>query len=654
MPNASPDHLPAHPEPAVTLPDAFRRLRRSLLFVPICTLLVIGVLAALRISGSSVGILSEDGASAQSALDVRPVRSDEWHMRTPMVVRQAALDFPRTTDVGMGVHDIGALLDFPVKSPAAIVKPNSWPYFVLGVEHAFAAEWWLTVLGPFLGIYAVVAVLTRSPSIAALSGLLGSAAPVAAWWTVPWLGLTVLYAGLMAALVIRGFQVQSRRRYVLFALGGWAAACCVAQLYLPWVVPICVLFGAVALSQFGGAFGSWRHFVAAAAIFATVFAVLLAVFYREHHVALEAIANSVYPGRRTTTSGGAWHVLIFGAPYDVFTLPSGSETVSFTNQSEASSGLMLWLPIALVGGGFGGIRSKTGGARALAIVLVAALIFFAWAVLPVPTAIGGLLGLTKVQGSRMVVPLTMAGALAAGLYVHRVRTDASFRPSRNRVMIGTITFVFLIGRAATQMSINGVPLPRAPVLLLLILFGLATFFTLEGRTVLGLGGACLLLLFSTARVNPLQVGLKPLTDSPLLHQVAAIDSIDPGARWLSAGGDIFGFALLTASGVRTTTGVDMYAVPDTWHLLDPTDAAEHVWNRFANIDVSIDNTVPAPQILAPQADLILIITPSCNGALQALDVKYVTEPQQVSLPCLRERVRPSATGERWIYEVVSQ
>ena len=72
-----------------------------------------------------------------------------------MVVRQSNTGFTKASDVGMGVHDVGVLLDFPVRSYAAVVKPHSWPYFVLDVERAFALEWWLTVFGPFLGVYAV-------------------------------------------------------------------------------------------------------------------------------------------------------------------------------------------------------------------------------------------------------------------------------------------------------------------------------------------------------------------------------------------------------------------------------------------------------------------------------------------------------------------
>jgi hypothetical protein len=634
------------------LRDLLRRWSRSLLFIPALVLLAIVILAAFRVNGSSIGALSETDPSPQALFHVRPIRSDEWHLRTPMVVHQAALDFARTSDIGMGVHDVGTLLDFPVRSPAVVVKPNSWPYFVVGVEHAFAFEWWLTVLGPFLGVYATLAVLTRSRAVSALSGVLASAAPVAAWWTVPWLGLSVLYAGVMAAAVIRGAQLQDRRRYVLFVLGGWAAACFVAQLYLPWIVPLGLLFGAIIVTQLPRAFRRWRPFAAAAVCCIGTFAVLLAIFFREHQVAIKAIQDSVYPGRRTTTSGFGSPVLMFDAPFDWLSLHA-RETVSTTNQSEASSGLMLWFPIALVGGGFSGIRSRIGANRALAVVLAVALILTAWALLPVPTTLGKLLGLTVVQGSRIVVGLTIAGALAAGLYVHRLRTDPTFRPPRSRLIIAALTFAAFTAWSGAHMTIDDLPLPTAKVLLLTLLFSAAVLAMLHGRLVLGIGAACALTLFSTARVNPVQIGLDPLTRNPLMAQVRAVQATSPGARWAAMHGDIVGFSVLAASGVPASTGFDLYAVPDVWHRFDPTDASEHVWNRVANIDISIDNSVAQPQIVSPVADLILIVTPSCNGVLQALGVRYITDTDPTDAPCLTEVDRPDRVGERWIYEVSS-
>src|SRR4051794_36041293 len=140
--------------------------------IPIAVVVLILVLGVLKISGSSVALQSETDPSAQALGTPRPARIDEYNSRTALVIRQSKTDFTAVSALGVGTHDTGVLTDLPVKDLSAVLKPPTWPYFVLDVERAFAIEWWLTMLGPFLGVYALMMVLTRSRIIAALTGLL--------------------------------------------------------------------------------------------------------------------------------------------------------------------------------------------------------------------------------------------------------------------------------------------------------------------------------------------------------------------------------------------------------------------------------------------------------------------------------------------------
>ncbi|HEY4331810.1 MAG TPA: hypothetical protein VGM78_04550, partial [Ilumatobacteraceae bacterium] len=256
---------------------------RSLLTIPIATLLVILVLGMSKISGSSIALHSPTGTSAQLAGQPRPVRSDEYGTRTPLVVRQAALGYPSDTQLGVGTHDTGVLTDLPVKSAAAVVKPHSWAYFVVGVQRGFAIEWWLEVLGPFLGVYAVLAVITRARLVPALAGVLASAAPALLWWAIPSAGFTVLYGGMAAALLILAFRVEGWRRYALAAVAGWLAAAFAALLYVPWLIPLTLIFGAIIVVQLPSAVRGWRQFGLLCVPFVGVFGILMAIFFHAHH-----------------------------------------------------------------------------------------------------------------------------------------------------------------------------------------------------------------------------------------------------------------------------------------------------------------------------------------------------------------------------------
>src|SRR5690349_16352946 len=98
----------------------------SLLAVPIAAALIIVVLGLLRVSGSSIALHDESKSSPELIGQPRQARSDEFAVRTPLVVRQSRLGFPAETDMGIGEHDTGVLSDLPVKAISTIIKPHAW------------------------------------------------------------------------------------------------------------------------------------------------------------------------------------------------------------------------------------------------------------------------------------------------------------------------------------------------------------------------------------------------------------------------------------------------------------------------------------------------------------------------------------------------
>jgi len=254
-----------------------------------------------------------------------------------------------------------------------------------------------------------------------------------------------------------------------------------------------------------------------------------------------------------------------------------------------------------------------------------------------------------VQGSRLVLPITVAGAIAAGLTVHRIRTNPSFRPSPGRAAVATITFAFVTGILVAKYTIDEVVPPRTGVMLLIVVLAAVTYAMLRGRGVLGLGGACVLLLFGAVRVNPIQRGLGPLTATPFARQVAAIRGTEPDALWTASGGDVVAVSTVMASGAPSVTGVSWYGDEATWSRIDPHQEHRDVWDRFAYVDLFIDDSLTATRLDLPVADSIAIVTPSCNGAIQELGVRYVVTRNALSSACLQLVDAADAPGERFIY-----
>ena len=638
----------------VQIRDVRHRLSHSLFTVPVIVVLLIVVLGMSKVSGSSIALDDLPDAASPVAWSPRPVRSDEYATRTPMVVRQAELDFPAETEVGMGSHDTGVLSDLPVKSFSAIQKPHSWAYFVLDVERAFALEWWLTALGPFLGIYALLAVLTRSILLSSLGGLLAAAAPAALWWLIPSAGLSILYGALTCTLFVVGARATTSRAGLTAAgAGGWTAACFATMLYLPWLIPLTLLFGAIVISQLPNVKEHWRRLLGLAVLAGGIFGVLMAVFYKQHHDALQAITTSVYPGDRRSPGGEGRSVLFFDVPYDVFSAARRLTTVSGTNQSEAASGLMLWVPILIAGHAFAGFRrDATRPARALTATMVVSVLLSAWGLLPVPSWLGAVFGLTRVQGPRVVLPVAVASVIAAVLYVHRVRTEA-LRPAWWRILVASLAFAIITASVGMTIRIGNDSVPAIWVIVIVLVVGGVTAAILDGRAWLGIGGCCAFVLFGSVRINPVQATLDPLLDNPVSRQIEEVRRDDESARWVALGLDYRMKSTLVASGAPVVNGVSWYADDATWEKTDPDQYSRDLWDRYGLITVALDDGLEGVQYELRATDSIIVYSPSCTGLLQTLDVRFVLNDEEFVSPCLREVARPEAPGERWIYEVVT-
>ena len=284
--------------------------------------------------------------------------------------------------------------------------------------------------------------------------------------------------------------------------------------------------------------------------------------------------------------------------------------------------------------------------------MIVTMVLVAWAYLPVPAALGAVLGLTRVESYRLAYPLAVASAIGAGLWVHRCRTDPRFRPSRRRIGLATAGFAFGAGWSAYQYKIDNIAPSRASMLLLVLAFTAAVAFVLRGRIILGLGGACALLLFGAVRVNPIQIGLGPVTANALTHQIEAVRAGDATSRWAYIGPDFGPNALLMASGAPLATGVSWYADPAFWHRLDPASTVRSTWDRYAIVTMQIDESISGEQLELASAVSIVIHTSTCSGALQDLEVRYVVADASTSSPCLKAIDTPQNPGQRFIYEVV--
>ena len=622
--------------------DRWARLNawRAWLF-PLALLLGVLLLTALDLNGSSVSVVDPGPDSGLVAGDPRPIRSDEWRVRTPLIVRQAATGWHQRADIAAGSHDIGIVADVPVRDWATFVRPHHWGYWAFGLSRGFAFEWWLNWALAAVGPYALLVVLTRRVTLSAALGVVVAAAPSVQWWTNSFTGCVIGYAcaGLAALIVALHEPFRSRRWIALVAASAWLFACAGTIPYPAWVIPLFV--GLAPLAVLLVCFESRGGGVSLAQRVTTVVgigggaAVMAGAFFLHHRGALSAISSTVYPGHRSERGGGGDLVGLFGSPYYWYVARRAEPVlVNGTNESEAAGPMMLLLPALVAYSCVAMVGMRGALRRRAAAALGGGLILLAWFLLPIPAAIGRIALLSQVPPDRLLHTLGPIGAIGFGVTVSVVAASsvALSVASRRRVAITAAAATFVATAVAgASFRINDAALPNLRVMAIALVLAAAVGATLVGFVRSGAVALAVLALSAAVLTNPLQRGLGPLADSPALATIDAEAAASPGVWWVSTSDDPADVALFTASSAPMISGPSVYPNVDVWLRIDPDRSQAGAWNSFSHIMVdSLDEG--AATTMSREADILHLGLDLCGPDAAALGIGRVAVPAADAVP----------------------
>jgi len=606
---------------------------------PLGLLVLVAALTLANISGSSVGVYEISAGRSPTEADVirgqvRPVRSDEWLVRTPWLMNQINNGLPKTTFSGVGSHDVSVVGDLPVRSLDILVRPHHITSWFLGPERALAAEWWMWHVLMICGVFSLIYVVTRMSGIAASCGLLLALSPSTQWWVAPGTFTTVGYGSLCGACFIAALGHSGRRRIGLAALGGWALACFVCTLYVPWMITTAIVVGVVTLGV-GVEFvrnaddrsDALRRLIGVLVLVGAVGGVLTATFVLRHTEAMRAVNQTVYPGNRAAEVGGTLNpATIFGAPFDFYAYKPQTVSINGTNQSENSAGIAYLIPVmaAFFGLFAAGLRIlSTRISAALFSAILAGGVLLAWALLPLPSYVGRIFLLDRVPPARLVPAIAFVSVVGMGLL-------AAHAGDRRNVLKSRIVFpsVLIFGViqlwAAGLYRVEQAPVnPWRPMLVAILVCG-AIAACLRGFTRFGFGALLVFGIVQFLHINPLQVGARPLLDNPVSALVKSVRSeMGLDAGWLTLGGDIYLRGSIEASGARFISGISRYPDHASWKILDPKAQYESAWNRYAHVAIEAGEIGSEPVISTPQSDVVIVKVDPCDARLRDLGVDVV-------------------------------
>lgn len=613
------------------------------------------VLGLVGVSGSSLGLYATDNGIDEDDAGVvagapRPIRTDEWAVRTPWVLRQLERNLADRVAGGVGTHDTAILYDLPIGGWEVVLRPQTAGYRLLGAERGFATEWWMFLAIQLLGVYALLLTLTGNVAVSALAASLLTLSPVSQWWTTPATYTTVGYGCLATALALLAHRARTLRgRVAISVLAGLALAAFLAALYPPWQIGVGLVLVPVAVASVApdvrrpatrrGAVGSLAVVLA---VSVGVAGGLFAGFVVSHRDAVDAVSATVYPGRRTISEGGGVDLRrVLSAPFDSFAASRPYREVNGTNQSENSSALPLLLVAGVASAALARKRRLAGSRSSAALVgcLVGGGIVAGWMLLPVPAAAGRLLLLTRVDPGRMVLPVALAGVLALALLISH-QADSGNRITRWEIGATAAGTGAVLLWGASRYSLDGaaIDLRLAGAAIAVVLAGLIT--SLGRRPVVGLTVLALFGAWQASLVNPVQDGIAPLTASRLRAAVDAARRADAGdAGWIVFGRDLTVTGTITAAGVNNVSGVSPYPDEASWRLLDPSLASVTQWNRYAHVFFSAGGPGTTPTFALGAADDLVVTVDPCSPAVRDLGVSFAVAVGFELAPCARPLAR---------------
>lgn len=635
-------------------PGAATSFLRASVF-PAAVVVAVVVLGLSGATGSSLGIYATaNGVSEEEAGLVagpaRGIRSDEWLVRTPWVLRQLEHGLPATVAGGAGVHDAAVLLDLPTGGWEVLLRPHTMGYRFLGAEGAFALEWWALFAVQLLGVYVLLLTLTGRVALSALAASLVTLSPATQWWTIPATFTTIGYGCLATALVLLAHRARTARgRLGLAVLAGFALAAFLTALYPPWqigtalvLVPIGV---APVVPDLRSPTGRRRALGSLAVVLAVTLGLggtLFGAFMVQHRDSVEAISSTVYPGRRVASAGGATPLpIVLGSAFDSFASEKPFAMVNGTNQSENSSSLPLLLPVAVASLALLAGRRLTGSRSSPALIgaLVAGGVIAGWMLLPVPAGVGRFLLLTRVPPSRLLLPLGLVGVIALALLASHQSESASHL-DRWRLSAGVAVLGGALVWGAGRYSVDGggVGLRRAAPFVLVVLLGVA--LALSRRPLPGFAVLVLFSLWQTSLINPLQLGMEPLTSSPLRKAIDSVRQVAPAdAAWIAYSVDATVTGTLTASGVNSLSGVSPYPDRATWQILDPGLDNGDAWNRYAHVSFTVAAPGAATSFTLLGPDNLSVAVDPCAPVLRSLGVRFLVTQGFELGTCVRPLVK---------------
>ena len=580
------------------------------------------ILVATGTTGSSLPLLLQETHIAHSDTarwlgDLRPVRSDEWEVITPMAISQSTHTppFPIVNRHygadGQNMMVIG-MTGVPVWHVSSLAKPATWGFFLFDLRHALAWYWWFPFFACFTAVWLLLQrFFAMDWRLAAGWSASLALAPYSAGFS-GWPAYTVFFPVLCMVAMER--MLHSQRMANGLAWGGLLGAALtgyVLTLYPAWQITIAYLLAPLVLAWLWQQRSSLRlQSIQWAGLAASLgmTALLLGSWWLDAQEAVRWIRETVYPGQRITGAGGdidPWF-LIKGlmSPATMY------GTSPLMNPSDAGSFIFLFIPTTV------GALLAWWHRRSLDAIGIALLGYtgftFLYLFLGMDATVARLSLWGMVPTYRIDIALALAQVLTIGWIIHvrPANTTASARTNKSlAIAVGVLTTALgwhLFQKLPTLIAVE-IPSPMVWIsclgwgtlgyLLIVRQYGLLAFFF------------CLWTLSTSLPFNPLVHAPTRISLDPALSRAIQEGNAGRNAAMTAVVGERTWSMLLPAAGMPVLNSVHYHPPRTLWRDLDPTGEHTALHNRYQRLFLQVQDLptgTAAYRIHSPRLDEVVL------------------------------------------------
>lgn len=585
----------------------------SIWFFPAIISILLIIISALQISGSSIGIYQDvfygNTKDKDLLLNVpQSIRSDEWIVNTQKTIAQKNDNFNMiNNNMGKG-EDVSVLYDVPYKDWSILFKPQSIGYLLLPFDTAFALHWWIMAYFLVLSTYFfVLLLLPKKHILAIILSLTLLFSPFIQWWYQIGTLASIYYCLFGLILFIKLIQSKKKLHSLLWSfLLSYVGVCFALVIYPPFQIPCAIVSLGFAIGYLLNTRNRISKKILKMNLIFLLGSLLIAgavvgLFLLQHSSVAVTINNTDYPGQRVVKSGGYNEVHLLSSQLSsVFqnrlrALSYSRPSIGAINQSESSNFMLIFtfLIIPAIYLLYTQYRRRQGIDYSILIPLLVGALFIAWMFIPGLNLIGKITLLDKVPLPRLLIGL---GILNFILLVSFIKSYLKSKMKLSLWLTTIYSTLIFIGLIILNIHVaHEFPgfIGIKSALLLAVPFPVIIFLILRKKMVLA---TLLLMLFSFIsiwQINPLYKGTSILTQTPISTAIQTIGK-NSSSRWVSE--DIYIENFATMNGEPSLNGVYLYPQLDLWNKLNQPNE-KSIYNRYAHVNFTFDRD--AQQNLKP-------------------------------------------------------